>query len=210
MPFTAAEEWLAAHGPAGLRRDAEEGPYPASGFSYAGPGSPAWDSAELDIEVAPASDGAIVMRADALVVWLDPVPVRDTARGKRLRVLADAACPATDAGVAGVVNPGRDLAHELVPAGRPRAGLECWYYGMNGLPWQLRRQQHLTAVQAQRVAAPMTRLQLSHPLGAALNCPVDDGWAELIALSYPGRPDVDLWVRLNGCGGVSNGYIFAR
>jgi hypothetical protein len=38
-------------------------------------------------------------------------------------VLADAECPATDAGVAGVVNPGRDLAHELVPAGRPRAGL---------------------------------------------------------------------------------------
>jgi hypothetical protein len=35
------------------------------------------------------------------------------------------------------------------------------------------------------------------------------GSAELIALSYPGRPDVDLWVRLNGCGGVSNGYIFA-
>jgi hypothetical protein len=210
MPFTAAEEWLAAHGPAGLRRDVGEGPYPASGFSYAGPASPAWDSAELDIEVAPASDGAIVMRADAQVVWLDPVPVRDTARGKRLRVLADDECPATDAGVAGVVNPGRDLAHELVPAGRPRAGLECWYYGMNGLPWQLHRQQHLTAAQAQRVAAPMARLQLSHPLGAALNCPVDDGWAELIALSYPGRPDVDLWVRLNGCGGVSNGYIFAR
>jgi hypothetical protein len=211
MPLTAAEEWLAAHGPAGLRRDVEEGPDPWWGFSYAGPASPAWDSAELDIEVAPASDGTIVMRADAFVVWLDPVPVRDTARGKRLRVLADAGCPAADAGVAGVVNPGRDLAHELIPAGRPRAGLECWYYGANGgRPWQLHRQQHLTAAQAQRVAASMARLQLSHPLGAALSCPADDESAELIALSYPGRPDVDLWVRLTGCSRVSNGYIFSR
>jgi hypothetical protein len=212
MPFTAAEEWLAEHGPAGLRQDGEDLPYgpPASGYSYAGPANAAWDSAELDIEVAPANDGAsVVMRADALVVWLDPVPVRDTARGKRLRVLAGAGCPAADAGVVGVANPDRDLAHRLVPAGRPRTGLECVYYGMNGLPWQLRRQQHLTAAQAQRVAASMARLPLSHPLGAELSCLMDDGSAELIALSYPGRPDVDLWVLLNGCGGVSNGYIFA-
>jgi hypothetical protein len=213
MPFTAAEEWLAAHGPAGLRRDGKEQPYgpPASGYSYPGLASPAWDSAELDIEVAPASDGAIVvMRADALVVWLDPVPVRDTARGKRLRVLADAECPATDAGVVGVVNPGRDLAHELVPAGRQaprRAGVLVLRHERP--PLAVARQQHLTAAQAQRVAASMARLQLSHPLGAVLNCPMDDGSAELIALSYPGRPDVDLWVLLNGCGGVSNGYIFA-
>ncbi len=212
MPFTAAEEWLAAHPPAGLRQDGEDLSYgpPASGYSYAGPASAAWDSAELDIEVAPANDGAsVVMRADALVVWLDPVPVRDTAQGKRLRVLADAECPATDAGVVGVVNSGRELAHELVPAGRPRGGLQCVYYGMNGRPWQLHRQQHLTAAHAGQVAASTARLQLSHPLGEVLNCPADDGSAELIALSYSGRPDVDLWVLLNGCGGVSNGYIVA-
>ncbi len=28
-------------------------------------------------------------------------------------------------------------------------------------------------------------------------------------LKYPGRPDVDLWIKLNGCGGVANGYISA-
>jgi hypothetical protein len=32
-----------------------------------------------------------------------------------------------DAGVAGVVNPDPSLAHELVPPGRPRTGLECVY-----------------------------------------------------------------------------------
>ena len=29
-------------------------------------------------------------------------------------------------------------------------------------------------------------------------------------LKYPGRPDVDVWIKLNGCGGVSNGYIRRR
>jgi hypothetical protein len=51
-------------------------------------------------------------------------------RGRRLRVLAGAGCPAMDAGVAGVagvVNPDPSLAHELVPPGRPRTGLECVY-----------------------------------------------------------------------------------
>lgn len=212
LPFTATEDWLAAHRPAGLRRGGENLAYgpPPSGYSYPGPASAAWGSANLDIEVAPADNGAsVVMRADALVVWLDPVPVRDTARGKRLRVLADAACPATDAGVVGVGNPGRDLARELVPPGQPRAGLECVYHGMNGQPWRLHSQQRLTAAQAQRVAASMAGRQLSHALGGVMSCPFDDGSAELIALSYPGGPDVDLWVLLNGCGGVSNGYIVA-
>jgi hypothetical protein len=39
------------------------------GVQLRGPASAAWDSAELDIEVAPANNGAsVVMRADALVV----------------------------------------------------------------------------------------------------------------------------------------------
>jgi hypothetical protein len=38
---------------------------------------------------------------------------------------------------------------------------------------------------------------------------MDDGSAEVLALAYPGRPDVDLWVTLNGCRDVSNGYILA-
>jgi hypothetical protein len=210
VPLTAAEYWLAAHGPAGLRVvGTQQMPgAPASGFVYAGPASPAWGSAELDIEVGPADAGtAVVVRADAQLVWLDPVPVRDTAPGKRLRVLADAACPASDKGVVGVVNPSRDLDRELVPAGPPRSGLECVYSGLNGQAFRLHRQQRLTASQAEQTAASMARRPLSHPLGAAVDCALDDGSAELIALSYPNQPDVDLWVELTGCGGVSNGYI---
>ncbi len=51
----------------------------------------------------------------------------------------------------------------------------------------------------------MARKSLSHPVGPIGSCLMDDGSAEMIALAYPGRPDVDLWVKLNGCLGVSNG-----
>jgi hypothetical protein len=36
---------------------------------------------------------------------------------------------------------------------------------------------------------------------------MDDGSAEVLGLACPGRPNVGLWIWLNGCGGVSNGYI---
>jgi hypothetical protein len=55
----------------------------------------------------------------------------------------------------------------------------------------------------------MARKSLSHLIGVVYHCPMDQGSEELIALSYRGRPDVDLWVHLDGCGGVSNGYIVA-
>ncbi len=207
--FTVAEEWLLALRPAGLRRIGEAqsfGP-PASGYSYAGPANPAWQSADLNIAIAPTSDGGTVMRADGQVVWLDPVPVPDTAQGRRLRVLASARCPGGDSGVVGVTNPGPGLDNALVPGGRPRSGLECVYFGANGRPFELRSQTRLGASRAARLAASTARMPLSHPIGAVMRCPMDDGSAELIALSYPGRPDVDLWVHLNGCGGVSNGHV---
>jgi hypothetical protein len=55
----------------------------------------------------------------------------------------------------------------------------------------------------------MARLPLSHTDGAVVHCPMDDGSAEILALAYPGRPDVDLWIKLNGGASVSNGYIAA-
>jgi hypothetical protein len=213
MSYSAAVAWLARLRPQGLHRDGSEqgvgAEGPSQGYSYAGPANAAWGQAELDIEVAPASRGGSVLRADGVVVWLDPVPLRDTATGTRLRVLASGRCPARDVGVVGVLNHDAGLAHSLVPAGRPSAGLECRYYGMNGRPFRLRSQQRLTAAAASRVAASMARLPLSHEIGGVMMCPFDDASAELVALSYPGQPDVDLWIWLNGCGGTSNGYIVA-
>lgn len=211
MSFTAARVWITTHRPRGLRTDSQVASFSRiselAGYGYAGPASPAWASAELDIGVAPAAHGQSVMRADGLVVWLDPVPGKDTLAGPRLRVLVTDHCPRTDHSVVGVTNPGAALDHALLPAGRPNAGLECYYFGLNTRPFQLRQQVRLDAAQARRVAASMARVPLSYEIGAVVSCPMDDESAEVIALSYPHRPDVDLWVALNGCGGVSNGYI---
>jgi hypothetical protein len=213
MSFTAARAWITAHRPRGLSAGSQAASFPAvhglAGYGYQGPAGPAWGSAELDVGVAAAPDGQSVMRADGLVIWLDPGPARDSFAGPRLRVLVAGQCPASDRGVVGVTNPGAGLGQSLLPAGRPRAGLECYYLGLNGRPFGLRGQVRLDAAQAGRVAAAMGRIPLSHQVGGVVSCPMDDESAELIALSYAGRPDVDLWVDTSGCGGVSNGHISA-
>lgn len=142
-------------------------------------------------------------------VHLDPGPVPIRAPGARVHVSVAGGCPQTDQSVAGVVNSGTDLRQRLLPAATPTAGLECRYYGLNGHPWQLRSRQVLSAAAAASLAESVARMPLSHATGGVVNCPMDDGSAEIIALSYPGRADVDLWVALTGCGGVSNGFIAA-
>jgi hypothetical protein len=212
MPFGQAVAWIEAHRPRGLHRDGSTSGWDqdgttTTGYGYGGPASPAWQSAELDVEVAPASHGQSVLRADGLVVWLDPVPLRDTAPGPRLRVTAARGCPASDARFRTVTNSGTGLARRLLPPGDPNAGLECRYHGANGPAWRLRRVTRLSARAARRLAASMSRLPLGHTEGGVVSCPMDDGSAEVIALSYPHAADLDLWVNLNGCGGVSNGFI---
>lgn len=213
VPFWQAGKWLRAHPPRGMRRDGSSalgGPTGAivSGYSYRGPRDRAWQSAELDVEIAPFR-GDTVLRADGLVVWLDPRPWRDDARGPRLRVTVKGGCPATDHGMVGVRSPGPGLDHRMVPAGRPVAGLDCSYYGMNGRPWRLHRAVRLTAARARREAARIGRVPLSHTDGGAMSCPMDDDSIEVIVLAYPGRPDVDIWAKTNGCETIANGHISA-
>lgn len=212
MPFAQTAAWLAAHRPHGLHSDGSaSGSGPGTtmtGTSYKGARSPAWQSAELEIGVAPAGHGTSVVRADGVVVWLDPRPVADTVPGRqRMRVTVAGGCPDSDARHAGVTNRGADLRRRLLPAGRPTAGLECRYYGLNGRLWQLRKATRLDAAAARREAGSMARLPLSHTDGGVMSCPADDGSAEVVVLSYPRRADVDLWIDLGGCASVSNGYI---
>jgi hypothetical protein len=216
LPFAATRAWLSAHPPRGLPSDgsassgnAFAGRTTMAGASYRGPASPAWQSADLEISTAPAAAGGSVIRADAVIVWLDPRPVHSGPGTHPIRVTVTDGCPASDRGVTGVTNPGGGLTRRLLPAGQPAGGLRCRYDGLNGHPWHLVSATRLTAAAARRAARSMARMPLSHTDGGVVNCPMDDGSYAVLALAYPGRPDVDLWIKLNGCRGVFNGYITA-
>lgn len=215
LPIAAARKWLAAHPPRGLPSDgAANGSQSAGvtvyGTSYRAPASHAWASADLEISVAPDGPDATAIRVDALIVWLDPRPVPSGPGAHPLRVTVAGGCPATDQGVTGVTNPGPRLTRQLLPSGQPTAGLRCKYAGGNGHPsWHLVAATRLAGPAARQAAAPMARLSLSHADPVVTRClPPADGSAEVLVLAYPGRPDVDLF-QLDGCGGVSNGYISA-
>jgi hypothetical protein len=213
MPITAVQAWLSAHHPHlptnGSFTYTSGGQVTSGGTGYRGAANPAWQSADLEIGAAPAGPHASVIRADAVVIWLDPRPVPSRPGNHPLRVNVTGTCPTNDKNVTGVTNPGAKLTERLLPPGQPTAGLRCRYDGLNGHPWHLVAATRLTARAARQAAKSMNAIPLSHTDGGMVNCPMDDGSAELLALSYPGRPDVDLWVHLNGCGGVSNGYISA-
>jgi hypothetical protein len=214
MTLAQASAWLTAHSPRGLGRPAgpsgisQDGTPEDLGYTYPGPASPAWDSAELQAQVARlAPGGGTVLRVDAVVAWLDPVPIEDNRTGPRVRVTIAGGCPAADAGDVGVRNPGARLTKTLLPAAAPAAGLTCVYYGLNGHPFRLRSQAALDAAAAGKLAAAVSAIPLAHLIGGTVNCPFEDGSAEIVVLSYPGRPDVDLWQYLGGCGSTSNGFI---
>lgn len=133
MTIGQALAWLTAHRPHGLRpdgssTDTEPGPPLYAGYSYSGRLNPAWQSADLEVEVAATAGGTAVLRADAVVVWLDPVPVPDNSLGRRLHLSGTAPCPATDRSIGGVTNTGPGLRRQLLPAVAPTAALECRYY----------------------------------------------------------------------------------
>lgn len=212
MTFSQALAWLRAHRPRGLPQEGtsqswDRGQLTSAGYGYRGHSSPAWQSADLEVAVADAGGGTSVLRADAVVVWLDPVPVPDNGLGRRVHLSVTSDCPATDNSIAGVTNQGAGLRRRLLPTPAPTAGLECRYYGLNGRPFRLRGQTRLTVAAAGKVARAMQRLSLSHTVGGSVSCPMDDESAEIIVLSYADRPAVDLWVKLNGCQYVANGFI---
>ena len=216
LPMTLAQATarLSAHPPRGLHQDGSMtgslwGVPQSAGYTYTGPQNSSWASAELETEVGAGAAGTSdsVLWVDADVVWLDPVPIPDGTAGPRLRVTVAGGCPATDKNAVGVRNTGGDLRTRLLPAAAPAAGTGCFYYGLNGHPFRLRKQVALGSAAARKVSAAIAGLPLSHVIGGVVNCPLDDESMEIIALSYPGRPDVDLWKKLNGCATVANGYI---
>ncbi len=211
-PFAVVKAWVSAHPPRGLpsggsASGATAGQQTMFGKGYRGSANRAWQSANLEIGVAPAGADASAIRVDAVVVWLDPRPITAGPGSHPVRVTVAGGCPATDRGVTGVSNPGAGLTKRLLPGGQPTAGLRCRYDGASGHPWRLVASQRLTAAAARQAARSMAARPLSHPDGGSVSCGAINGSAEVLALAYPGRPGVDLWITLGGCGGVFNGYI---
>ncbi len=216
IPFKEALAWLDAHPPNGLSLSGSAnvtggGGSAISGRAYVGASTAVWQSAQLQIAVTEEDRNSSIVRADAMVVWLDPRPLADSNPGPRIQVTQVDSCPATNLGIVGVTNPGQSaLRAELLPAEEPVAGLICEYSGLNGAPaFHLRRHRQLDAGAAERIARAVRDLSLGHTVGAATSCPADDGSVAVIALSFANRPDIDLWLKLAGCPVVTNGYILA-
>jgi hypothetical protein len=166
-----------------------------------------WSQASLEIGFVSTGPGRSAMRADALVVWLDSQPLTDSAAGARMRLTVAGDCPAAENGMIGVLPTRTDLTGRMVPDGAPTAGLVCRYDGQTD---RLAAMHRLDAGGAGALESALRQTILSHPDGAVQNCPMKDDSAVVIALSYPGQADVDLWFAINGCPYVANGLIIGQ
>jgi hypothetical protein len=95
----------------------------------------------------------------------------------------------------------------LLPPGRPTAGLLCPYGGPSDPAPQLPVTGRLDAGQTARLAAAISRIPVTHTVGGVVNCPAEFGTHVVLAFSYPGRPDADVWWADSGCETLSNGSI---
>jgi hypothetical protein len=188
-------------------------------WGYNDHASPEWQSAQLGVGAAYLTLSTTAVCLEAQVLWLDPRPWPDNAPGPRTHIAVAAGCPATDAKLVGVSNPGADLTTRLLPPREPTVALVCSYNGYNGyngpspeLPqlsraMKLAHQARLEAPAAGRLAAAVSALALSHVDGAVTNCPADIGGTTILAFSYRTGRDVDIWVAPSGCPYFANGYI---
>jgi hypothetical protein len=216
LSFPVADAFVKQHPPAGLSEmGAISGGSLAAkiqGRAWAGGGS--GPSGQLHIGLASIGDGsaadeASYLRVDALTEWQDPRPIPDEVAGARMRIEAGDRCPADNKGVVGVGTKGEQLADNLAPADKPKAGLLCSYAGLsNDQPFTLSRQRVLSAAAAARVAEAARRADLSHS-GGMRSCPGMDNGVLVLVLEYPSRPAVNLWLRFSGCPSASNGSIRA-
>jgi hypothetical protein len=217
MSFGSASAWFLAHAPAGhLQRTGTSGGggpgYQTSGVDYSDASAAAWQSAELEIGVTGETADASYVRADAVVVWLDPLPVRDIPTGRRIHFSVLAGCPSNDSGLPDVANSTSGLSAALLPDAAPTQALLCRYGGLNNHSTQLIGHRELDATAAQEYAVNVQRVPLAHPVGTAPGigrCPMDDGSTGYVAFGYSDGTSVDLKITLNGCTTVDNGAIVA-
>jgi len=135
--------------------------------------------------------------------------------GPYIRVLANAECPTSLGAARDVRNFGSWRPSELVPPS-PIAGLICRYRypasptGIEAAAaWpSLYRQVRLPAVKASELAEVIGKVSTKPPKGT-FHCPAGWNTATVIAFSYQGKSDADLWYYDSGCQTLDNGRIGA-
>jgi hypothetical protein len=210
MSFTDAEAWLKAFEPGGhLHKTGTSGGggpgYEQSGIDFRGASNPAWQSADLGLIIETDSARQTYLRVDAVVVWLDPVPLSDTAKGPRIHFTVATGCPSTDIKQPDVTNTVAGLDRRLLPAQPPSGGLLCSYSSTG----KLTGHRALEGAQARTVAEQIGKISLSHVDGASYSCPAAFGTDGYAAFDYKGGQTVDIRVDLSGCAFISNGEIMA-
>jgi hypothetical protein len=210
MSFRDAQSWLRAFKPAGhLKKTGTSGGggpgYQDSGVDFSGAASSAWQSADLGLIIQSDSAEGTYLRVDGMVVWLDPVPLRDTATGPRIHFTVAGGCAATDDNRPDVTNTATGLDREMLPAQAPTSALLCSYNGAQ----KLAGHRALDGAQARSVATRIRKVPLSHVDGASYGCPADFGTEGYAAFDYADGQTVDLRVNLSGCEYLSDGEITA-
>jgi len=211
--------WIRAHPPDGLRASGSTSgaapSYRMLGIGYSEPDRRGIQDLELTIGVVTLPAGGSAIRADGMAIWLDARPLRDDRAGKRLRVTVTGGCPRNDKGAVDVqpaaAGNSAGAATRLLPAALPTAAIVCSYSGMNEHPARhLLTARRLGAQAARALAQSVDKLPLGHPVDEVRACPMSDGAATVVALSYRDRPDIDLWQDRNGCTFITNGTIMTR
>ena len=219
MSLDDAATWFQAHPPGGLSSSVGEtgsdNGVLSQGFSYSAVVRAGEQESQLEIGIVSAGDGRASIRADGIVIWLDPRPIVDHFRGARLRFRLTQGCPAAlPADAEDVSNDPHeaDLKARLVPNEQPTSGLICDYVQPQSVaaPYHVVERHPLDATQALNFALSLFERDPSHADGEISSCPgIGDRHVEVLVFGYPDRQDVDVWSSGSAgfCGGTSNGVI---
>jgi hypothetical protein len=218
MSLSDTAAWFQAHPPSGVTMSGtmsgSDNGVRSQGFTYFAKRGVEEGQSQLEIGIVAARAGHASIRADGIVVWLDPTPIKDNFRGARVRLTVAQGCPQTlPADVEDVTNDRHqaDLKSRLVPNEKPAGSLECDYFQSFGAQAVLSTQKRLDATEATAVALSLFERDPSHPDGEISSCGAGIGeqQLEVLVFSYSDRADVDIWSSGGAgiCGGTSNGVI---
>lgn len=121
-----------------------------------------------------------------------------------VRLTVSGGCPSSLADHNGVSNGGFGLWFEMVPR-NPAGALVCSYVPPLSPPLVYRKL--LTGPEAQVLASAANASSTDRHLFTGLHCAFGGGNITVIAFSYHGRPDVDLWYDEAGCPTLTNGRL---